>query len=56
MKILNIGILAFLLLTQTLYLQGCSQQVKTFECKLKCGDNSTVECSTSVDGIELVLP
>ncbi len=55
MNVLNHLILAFVFVTQMLWLQGCSQHVKVFECKVQCDANTSLECSTSVSGTELDL-
>ena len=56
MKVLNHLVLAFIFLVQMVSLQGCAQHIKVFECKLDCADKSTMECRTSVSGIELDMP
>ena len=56
MKALNHLVLAFIFTVQMVSLQGCAQHVKVFECKLNCADKSTMECKTSVSGIELDVP
>ncbi len=53
-KILNHTILAFIFTTQSIFLIGCTQHVKVFECKVKC-EETTLECKTAVSGSEIDL-
>jgi len=54
-KILNHLILAFIFATQSVFLIGCSQHIKVFECKAKCAE-TTLECRTAVDTNEINIP
>ena len=49
-------LIALVLMVSLVVMQGCSSQVKVFECKLDCADKSSMECRTSVDSEELEIP
>jgi len=48
-------VLAFIFASQALSMMGCSQHVKSFECKAKCAD-TMLECKTAVNTNELNIP
>jgi len=54
-KIIYHIVLAFIFASQALSMIGCSQHVKSFECKAKCADTS-LECKTAVNTNELNIP